>query len=128
MTGTSEYNAWHGMKGRCLNHDNPNYPQYGARGITVCDRWKMSFQAFYNDMGDRPDGCSLDRKDPNGNYTPENCMWGTPKDQGTDRRSVKSYTLEGESHTLAEWAIRTGMLADTLYCRLRAGWSFKRRS
>ena len=77
-SGTSEYNIWHGMKQRCLNPKNKGFPNYGGRGITVCDRWINSFENFYEDMGPRPSlEHSIDRKENNGNYEPGNCHWTT---------------------------------------------------
>ena len=69
MSSTPEYYIWHSMKQRCLNKNHHNYPIYGNRGITVCDRWSNSFEAFINDMGKRPsDKHSIDRKNNNGKY------------------------------------------------------------
>lgn len=78
------YNAWAGMINRCSNPNNTAYSRYGAKGISVCVRWR-DFKKFLDDMGERPDGMSLDRIDPYGNYTPENCRWATPKMQRANR-------------------------------------------
>jgi hypothetical protein len=78
------YNAWAGMVNRCHNPNNTSYGRYGARGIYVCDRWRQSFAAFLEDMGERPAGLTLDRIDATGPYAPDNCRWATKKEQRTN--------------------------------------------
>ena len=86
MTGTREYQSYEAMKTRCLNTNNFKYKDYRERGIKVCDRCLTSFENFYKDMGERPDNTSLDRKDNDGDYEPNNCRWATPKQQANNRR------------------------------------------
>lgn len=89
MSGTPIYNSWNAMKQRCLNPNASKYRDYGARGITVCDRW-LTFENFYADMGVRPEGKTLDRIDNDGNYEPGNCRWATPAQQSQNQRPQKA--------------------------------------
>lgn len=90
MKGTPEYKAWQGIKDRCLNPRSKLFPDYGGRGITVCERWRSSFAAFLSDMGPRtsPEH-SIDRKDNSGHYGPGNCRWATYEEQNRNRRRSK---------------------------------------
>lgn len=83
---TRTYNTWQSMKKRCYDISYEHYYLYGERGIVVCDIWIDSFERFLKDMGERPEGKTLDRIDTNGNYEPDNCKWSTYKEQSANRR------------------------------------------
>ncbi len=90
MCYTPEYRAWQGMKRRCYNPRTESYADYGGRGITVCDRWRNDFKAFFADMGLRPSPeHSVDREKVNGNYEAGNCRWATWEEQANNRRNKR---------------------------------------
>lgn len=120
--GSPTYKTWLTMRQRCNNPNDSHYPRYGGRGIGVCSRWE-SFQSFYDDMGERPKGRSIDRIDADGDYTPSNCRWSDPKEQANNRRNTKYLTLNGETKALGVWAEETGQPIGRLKQRVRAGWS-----
>jgi len=125
-TGDRTYGSWSAMKARCLNPKNGRYNSHGGRGIKVCGRWLESFQNFLSDMGERPEGKSLERVDNDGHYEPGNCRWATPIEQASNTRSVKLVTLNGITDTEAGWARRAGISPAKLCKRLKRGWSFEK--
>ncbi|MFI3186046.1 MAG: hypothetical protein QX198_08710 [Methylococcaceae bacterium] len=105
-------------KQRCYNSNCADYRYYGGRGITICDRWLENFDNFIEDMGLRPEGLTLERLDNDGPYSKENCIWGTRKMQARNRGMTKLLTVDGVTHTLAEWAEITGIGYPTLKARV----------
>lgn len=126
-TKTRTYRAWTEMKRRCnAPPGRAAHRDYVQRGIKVCDRWRRDYFAFLADMGDAPEGHSLDRINNDGNYEPGNCRWATPQQQSANSRVPRTIEHGGEVHCIAEWARRLGMPAGLLYHRLYAGWSVER--
>lgn len=124
---TPEYRTLMGMIARCTNEKNQRYPEYGGRGITVCERWMNSMAAFYADMGRRPSALhSIERINNDGNYEPGNCRWATQKEQCRNRRTTVLHAAHGKSLTLPEWSEVLGVKEITLRKRLRAGWPSER--
>lgn len=115
---TSEYNIWCSMKQRCTDPKLKAFPHYGGRGIKVCSRWLESFENFYEDMGERPKGKSLDRLDNEGNYEKDNCAWRSRIEQANNKRSNVYYLYQGESKTMPEWARKFGISIGALATRL----------
>ena len=89
MSNTPTYHSWAMMKQRCLNEKAESFDRYAGRSIGICQRWQDSFVAFLADMGEKPEGMSLDRIDNDGDYCPENCRWATRTDQNRNNRRVK---------------------------------------
>ena len=122
MSKSLTYKTYHGMIKRCENVNNKDYPDYGGRGITVCKRWKDSFENFLADMGERPKGMSLGRIDNNGGYNPVNCSWQTSLEQANNSRSNIRITINNITKTVSEWSKIVGISAKTIYTRLYGGW------
>lgn len=122
-----EYRAWQQMRLRCHDPKHAAYPNYGGRGIFVCERWLKSPTAFLADMGPRPSPKhELDRRDNSGPYSPENCRWASRKENDRNRRSNRLVAAGGVTRTLIEWSERTGIPQDTLKHRLDSGWTADR--
>ena len=121
---TKEYRAWVEMKRRCYNSNRPNYKLYGARGITVCDRWRNSFSLFLTDMGFAPSKLhTLDRIDTNGHYEPSNVRWATAQEQSNNTRRNCMATVGDVTKSTADWSRETGIRSATIRHRLRKGMS-----
>ena len=117
------YFIWQSMKARCLNKNNKSYSRYGFRGIKICERW-MEFEHFYADIGDPPDGMTLERKDNDGPYAPWNCRWATRKEQARNTRQAVFATVYGETRCLSEWCEHFGLKRSTVDMRInKYGWS-----
>ena len=116
------YKVWAGMKKRCSTPSMTAYKYYGGRGICVCESWQK-FDNFLADMGEKPEGMSLDRIDQDGNYEPLNCRWASKETQMRNRRNAVVITAFGETMTLPEWVEKTGFSYMTLYTRLQNGAS-----
>lgn len=115
------YAIWNAMLSRCTNPNTDSYEDYGARGITVCERW-FKFENFLEDMGEPPAGLSIDRLDNDKGYFKENCAWRTRIDQARNRRSTVRITFDGLSLTLREWAEHLGVSHKMLRGRRFANW------
>lgn len=123
MSHSRTYCSWHAMLYRVRTESSKDYPNYGGRGIGICDSW-LNFENFFADMGERPEGCTLDRIDNTKGYNPENCKWSTNKEQSNNRRSSKLIEYEGKTKTLSEWAELLNIKISTLSKRLKLyGWS-----
>ncbi len=121
-----EYSTWRGIKARCLNPNATGYERWGGRGITVCSKWRDSFENFLSDMGRKPSkNHTIERVDNDGNYEPSNCVWATRKEQALNRRS--NLVVNGKRTTLAECANRIGISVAGLWNRIYTlGWDLQR--
>lgn len=117
------YTVWQQMKRRCANPKVAHFERYGGRGIKVCSRWLESFENFLADMGERPDGTTLDRVNNDGHYEPANCRWVARKTNSRNRSDNRLLTFNGQTKTLAEWVESTGHSLATLQGRVHMGWT-----
>lgn len=116
------YNSYHAMMDRCYREKAHNYPQYGGRGIKVCDEWH-SIEIF-GDWAEKNGyrvGLTLDRIDPDGDYCPENCRWATRKQQANNRRNTIYVTIDGVTKTLSQWADFSSITFSTIANRYHDG-------
>jgi hypothetical protein len=125
MTGTKLYDSWKGMRARCSNPSHISYKNYGGRGISVCNEWQ-DFENFYADMGDRPEGATLERIDNDKGYSKDNCKWASWSENNRNRRSIRIVELDGVSKSVVEWAEVTGLKIQTICSRLNKGWTAER--
>ena len=126
MYDTPTYRSWRSMVQRCTLTTCNSYPNYGARGVTVCERW-LKFEHFLADMGERPEGTTLDRyPKATGNYEPGNCRWATIEQQNRNKGNVVQLTFRGETKSRAEWSREVGIGETTIAARMQLGWSVER--
>lgn len=122
------YRIWSNMKDRCNNPDCKVYSDYGERGIKVCKEWIDDFSAFqkWALANGYKEGLTIDRKDNDKGYSPDNCRWTDRKIQGNNKRNCRYITYKGQRKTVAEWSDITGIPHDTLLYRLNHGWETER--
>lgn len=123
---TREYRAWAAAKTRCYNPRSTSFKDYGGRGIVMCEHWRNSYAMFLLDMGRCPYGHTLERMNNDGPYSPDNCRWATRRKQANNSRRNHYLKYNGETLTIAEWAIRIGWPIDTLKRRILLGWTDER--
>jgi hypothetical protein len=121
-----EYYAWSAIKQRCLNPKSKEYFRYGGRGIKVCARWERSFVNFIRDMGERPKGTSIERKNNNGNYEPSNCVWADKFAQANNTRKNRYIQYDEKRITVQQLANLTCIPYHILSYRIRHNWSVKK--
>lgn len=128
QTLTPTYQSWRRMLQRCYRQKARGYHRYGGRGITVCERWRTSFEAFFADMGEKPSGhrISIERLNNDGNYEQGNCVWATPLEQSRNKSTTVRMTFDGRTQCLAAWCQELGIAISTIWNRLNRGWSVER--
>ena len=128
MSKTRLYHIYGLMKKRCNDPKSINYPRYGGKGITVCEEWMCSSDAFLNwaVANGYDDSLTLDRKDNDKGYSPDNCRWVSYKEQARNQTRNRRLTFNGETKVLSEWAEITGINVGTISSRLKRGWSVEK--
>lgn len=122
---TPTWQSWKTMKYRCQDPNSNEYHRYGARGISVCERWQK-FENFLSDMGERPPGTTLDRIDSRGNYEPGNCRWADKYVQANNRSNSRKLHIGPVSKTLADWVRSAGVKYSLVQGRMMRGWDLKK--
>jgi hypothetical protein len=121
--GTKVYWAWSHMIQRCTNKNSERFPHYGGRGILPCEEW-LKFENFYADMGDPPEGTTLDRKDNDLGYFKDNCRWATQDEQNNNKQDSLFIEFDGRTKTLKKWSEEIGINYRLLWARIKVlGWS-----
>lgn len=115
------YGTWTNMRRRCLNPAHPHWMLYGGRGIKICDRWVDDYDAFFDDMGLRPAGYTIERRDNDEGYNPGNCYWASRKEQAQNRHTARMVTIEGRTQSITSWLKEIGASETTFYKKLKAG-------
>lgn len=121
---TRVYEIWAGMIRRCEDASHKNYDRYGGRGIKVCERWRSNFKDFLDDMGEPPQGHTIERKNNDGNYEPNNCKWASRKDQSRNTSKSILVDLGGQTMSLPEACEAVGLRYNSVYMRMRRGMPF----
>lgn len=127
LCGSSEYTTWKNIHSRCENPNSASYYLYGARGIRVCERWH-DFPKFFQDMGYKPSSAhSIERRDNNGPYAPDNCYWATAVEQARNRRTNVLLSFNGETKLMRDWARIFNIKHSVLYSRIKSGkWTIEK--
>lgn len=125
QSATPVHKVWASMRQRCVNPNDPNYYRYGGRGISVCQRWD-DFMLFVADMGPRPKGSSIERRDNDGNYEPSNCYWATGNAQQRNTRRNRYLTAGGRTMLMIDWTRELGGSNTVIINRLNSGWTEER--
>lgn len=128
MKNTKIYAVWNGMKQRTMNPNSKQYKNYGARGITICDEWRDSFESFYKWSCENgyEENLTIERVNVNGNYEPSNCKWATKKEQANNRRSNRIIEYQGKKLTVSQWADELGIPYARLEKRFEKGYSIEK--
>jgi hypothetical protein len=119
--GNRTYKTWAKMLERCRNSRANDFQRYGGRGITVCERW-LKFENFFADMGEKPLGLTIERKNNDGNYEPGNCRWATDAEQRSNTRRTRLITYNGKTQTATMWAHEVGIPLGRLWNRTKKNW------